>query len=102
MLRIESVKPTVLFKRSDDGLLQAVDVTIKNTSSSPSVGAEVSFEFPGRSPVVCKLDDVAPKTSTQRVMVPDLREPADVQVAQRGGVPDARIDRRTGGPVSVG
>ncbi|MHC4563345.1 MAG: glycoside hydrolase family 38 N-terminal domain-containing protein [Planctomycetota bacterium] len=81
MLRIESVNPTVLFKRSDDGLLQAVDVTIKNTSPSPSVGAELSFAFPSREPVVYKLDDIAPKTSTQRVMVPDVREPANVAVA---------------------
>jgi alpha-mannosidase len=80
MLRIESVNPTVLFKNSDAGLLQAVDVTIKNTSASPSVGATITFAFPGADPVVCDLPELAPKTSTQRVMVPDCREPADVVV----------------------
>ncbi len=78
MLRIESINPTVLFKRLGAGLCQAVDVTIKNTSASPSAGATLTVAFPGREPVTCALDALPPKTSVQRVMVPDVREACDV------------------------
>jgi hypothetical protein len=78
MLRIDSVNPTVLFKHSDAGLQQPVDVTIKNTGSAASVGATLTVAFPGREPFACPLDPIAPKTSIHRVMIPDVREECDV------------------------
>jgi len=80
MLRIESVTPTVLFKQTDAGLQQAVDVCIKNTAKAPTVGGELTFHFPGREPVVCSLAEIAPKTHAQRAFVPDVREPCQVEI----------------------
>ncbi len=91
MLRIDSVNPTVLFKHSKSGLLQAVDVTITNTGRSSVTGATLTFAFPDGD-TACKLDPIAPKTSTHRVMVPDRRDPASVTVTLAGasGRPDVQ------------
>ena len=80
MLRIESVQPTCLFAHGQPDLLQAVDVTIKNTAKAPTAGATLTFSFPGRESVVCDLEAVEPKISTCRVKVPDVREACTVPV----------------------
>jgi alpha-mannosidase len=80
MLRIESVKPTVLFKNADSGLVQVVEVAVKNTAKTPTDGATLTFTFPGSEPVVCPLPAVEPKASTVQVDVPDIREACPVAI----------------------
>ena len=75
-LHFQSITPTVFFVQAADGLQQGVDVRLENTGGS--VTAELLIRL---GPIETRLDlgSLTPGASTQRIYIPDLRQPTPVE-----------------------
>ena len=89
-MRIDKVEPTVLFEGAGDDLRQVVNVTLEGDTGVPD--AEIVFRFPGRSDCRSRLGDLELTGEAYRVKVPDVREPARVEVALEAD--GTALDRR--------
>ncbi len=75
-LRLVSVKPTVLFMKDKDALLQVVEVNIENTTDP--VEARLEFRLDGKQEIK-SLGKVKKGKVTFQIHIPDIAEPKPVE-----------------------
>ena len=75
-LSIKTIKPTVFFIKEKEGLLQAVDISIKNPGKSLKASLEVKIGSQGRC---TDIGIVKRGEEKYRVYVPDVRESASAE-----------------------
>ena len=88
-LKIAAITPTVFFVRTDEGVKQAVDITLAN--GGEATDAQIAVRFDAQS-VSTDLAVVESGEGTHRIYIPDIREPIDVAISLlvEGQVQDQR------------
>lgn len=81
-IRIVSVRPTVLFSRDKDGLVQTVEVAVQNAGETVGADLEVRIGSAHRS---APLGPIPQGESTLRFQAPDVREAASAEFILRAG-----------------
>ena len=80
-MKIVKIEPTVLFKKEQNGLMQAVDITIENTGQAVEVQLKVRFR--SHDELSVNLGIIKAKTENCRFYVPEISKTIPVKFERK-------------------